>query len=135
MIRGPDPMFSPFQEEHDQFRSMVRAFVEREIRPYVDQWEKDRLFPNELFRKAADLGTPGQIEEFLKPALRGEKVAALGVSEPAAGSDVAGILTVARKDGSDYVIDGQKTFITNGTRADFITIFVKTKPNAGTHGC
>src|SRR5260221_12562828 len=59
MIRGPDPMFSPFQEEHDQFRSMVRAFVEREIRPYVDQWEKDRLFPNELFRKAGELGILG----------------------------------------------------------------------------
>src|SRR5260221_7853661 len=59
MIRGPDPMFSPFQEEHDQFRSMVRAFVEREIRPYVDQWEKDRLFPSELFRKAGALGILG----------------------------------------------------------------------------
>jgi citronellyl-CoA dehydrogenase len=83
----------------------------------------------------ADLGTPAQIEEFLKPALRGDKIAALGVSEPGAGSDVAGIRTVARADGDDFVIDGQKTFITNGTRADFVTLLVKTQPDGGAHGC
>lgn len=80
-----------------------------------------------------DLGTKEQIEEFLMPALRGEKIAALGVSEPGAGSDVAGIRTVARRDGGDYVISGQKTFITNGTQADFVTLMVKTNPDAG-HG-
>ena len=53
-----------------------------------------------------DLGTKEQIEEFLTPAIRGEKIAALGVSEPNAGSDVAGIQTVAKKDGDDYVING-----------------------------
>jgi citronellyl-CoA dehydrogenase len=68
-----------------------------------------------------DLGTREQIDEFLKPALSGDRVAALGVSEPAAGSDVAGIKTTARKDGDDYVLNGQKTFITNGTRADFVS--------------
>jgi citronellyl-CoA dehydrogenase len=82
-----------------------------------------------------DLGTPEQIEEFLKPALSGDKVAALGVSEPAAGSDVAGIKTFAKKDGDDYIINGQKTFITNGTRADFVTLLVKTNPESGSHGC
>lgn len=83
----------------------------------------------------SDLGTKEQIEEFLKPALAGDKVAALGVSEPAAGSDVAGIKTVAQRDGDDYVISGQKTFITNGTRADFVTLLAKTNPQAGAHGC
>src|SRR5947209_4388420 len=83
----------------------------------------------------SDLGTPEQIEEFLKPALRGDRIASLGVSEPAAGSDVAGIRTVARKDGDDYVISGSKTFITNGTRADFVTMLVKTAPERGAHGC
>ncbi|NUO54597.1 MAG: acyl-CoA dehydrogenase [Polyangiaceae bacterium] len=83
----------------------------------------------------SDLGTKEQIEEFLKPALAGDKIASLGVSEPAAGSDVAGIKTVAKKDGGDYVINGQKTFITNGTRADFITLLAKTNPEAGAHGC
>jgi citronellyl-CoA dehydrogenase len=83
----------------------------------------------------ADLGTKEQIDEFLRPALAGDKISSLGVSEPAAGSDVAGILTVARKDGDDYVINGQKTFITNGTRADFITLLAKTSPDKGAHGC
>ncbi|MFO0549786.1 MAG: acyl-CoA dehydrogenase family protein [Polyangiaceae bacterium] len=83
----------------------------------------------------SDIGTKEQIEEFLIPALRGDKIASLGVSEPAAGSDVAGIQTVARRDGSDYVINGSKTFITNGTRADFVTLLVKTNPDAGAHGC
>ncbi len=82
-----------------------------------------------------DLGTPEQIEEFLKPALRGERIASLGVSEPGAGSDVAGIRTVARRDGDDYLISGQKTFITNGTRASFVTMLVKTNPEHGAHGC
>jgi citronellyl-CoA dehydrogenase len=82
----------------------------------------------------SDLGTKEQIEEFLKPALRGERIAAIGVSEPGAGSDVAGLRTTARKDGDDYVINGQKTFITNGTRADFITLMVKTDPEAGHAG-
>ena len=78
-----------------------------------------------------DLGTNEQKEEFLEPAIRGEKIAALGVSEPNAGSDVAGIQTVARRDGDDYVINGSKTFITNGTRADFVTLLVKTRPERG----
>ncbi len=83
----------------------------------------------------SDLGTKDQIEEFLKPALAGDVVVSLGVSEPAAGSDVAGIKTVARKDGDDYVINGSKTFITNGTRCDWVTLLVKTNPEAGAHGC
>ncbi len=83
----------------------------------------------------SELGTQEQIDEFLAPALRGEKVAALGISEPAAGSDVAGIRTHARRDGGDYVINGQKTFITNGTRADFVTLLAKTDPDRGAHGC
>lgn len=83
----------------------------------------------------SDLGTDEQIETFLKPALSGDKVAAIGVSEPGAGSDVAGIQTTARRDGDDYVLNGQKTFITNGTRCDFITLLAKTNPDQGAHGC
>jgi len=82
-----------------------------------------------------DLGTKEQIAEFLTPAIHGDKIAALGVSEPNAGSDVAGIQTWAKKDGDDYVINGSKTYITNGTRADFVTLLVKTNPEAGAHGC
>ena len=182
-------MPSPYREEHDQFRRTVRQFVEKELAPFADEWEKNELFPNEVFKRAgelglfaahypeehggaggdywfsmakaeelprgmsagvsmgllvqgdmatpciSDLGTKEQIEEFLKPALRGEKIASLGVSEPDAGSDVAGIKTWAKRDGDDYIINGSKTYITNGTRADFVTLLVKTNPETGTHGC
>ncbi len=76
-----------------------------------------------------EVGSDEQKEEFLVPALKGEKIAALGVSEPGAGSDVAGIRTTAKKDGDDYIINGQKTWITNGTRADFITLAARTDPD------
>jgi citronellyl-CoA dehydrogenase len=181
-------MATPYTESHQMFRKTVRDFCERELRPHMDQWEEDELFPRWVFEKAgelgifgahypeehggsggdywysiakaeelprcgsagvpmalmvqsdmatpvlSDLGSPEQIEEFLKPALRGEKIAALGVSEPGCGSDVAGMRTWARKDGDDYVINGSKTFITNGTRADFITLMLKTQPEAGHAG-
>ncbi len=65
-------------------------------------------------------------QTWLAPAIRGERIGAIGVSEPGAGSDVASIATRAHRDGGDYVISGQKTFITNGTRADFITLAVRT---------
>jgi citronellyl-CoA dehydrogenase len=73
-----------------------------------------------------EIGTKEQKEEFLAPCIRGEKVAALGVSEPNCGSDVAALRTTAKKDGGDYVINGQKTYITNGAFADFITLAVRT---------
>ena len=182
-------MPSPFREEHDHFRNTVRQFATKELAPFVDAWEEAELFPNEVFKRAgelgilgahypeehggaggdywfsvakaeelprclsagvsmgllvqsdmatpviSDLGTKDQIEEFLKPALRGEKIVALGVSEPNAGSDVAGIQTWAKRDGDDWIINGAKTYITNGTRSDFVTLLVKTNPEAGAHGC
>ena len=73
-----------------------------------------------------EIGTDEQKRTFLEPALKGEKIAALGVSEPGAGSDVANLKTTARKVGDDYVINGSKMWITNGTRADFITLGVRT---------
>ncbi|MEM1030802.1 MAG: acyl-CoA dehydrogenase family protein [Myxococcota bacterium] len=182
-------MWQPFTEQHQHFRKMVRSFVEKELAPHIDEWEKDELFPNWVFKRAgelgihgahyaeehggaggdywfsvakseeycrvggagvgmgllvqsdmatpviADVGTTQQVDEFLVPALRGDKIAALGVSEPGAGSDVAGIRTHAKRDGDDYLISGQKTFITNGTRADFVTMLTKTRPEAGAQGC
>ena len=73
-----------------------------------------------------EIGTDEQKKLFLAPALAGEKIAALGVSEPDAGSDVANLKTTARRVGDDYVINGAKMWITNGTRADFITLAVRT---------
>jgi len=182
-------MPSPFREEHEHFRKTVRQFAQKELAPYAEEWEKAEYFPNEVFKRAgelgifaahypesvgglggdywfavakseelthcrmggvtmgllvqgdmatpviADLGTKEQIDEFLRPALAGEKIVALGVSEPNAGSDVAGIQTWAKKDGDDYIINGAKTFITNGVRADFVTLLVKTAPDQGAHGC
>ena len=81
-----------------------------------------------------DLGSREVKDEFLAPAIRGDKIAALGVSEPGAGSDVAGLRTTARAVGDEYVINGSKTYITNGTRADFVTLMVKTDPDAGHSG-
>ncbi len=74
----------------------------------------------------ADLGTDEQKREFLAPAIRGEKVAALAISEPDTGSDVAAIRTVARRDGGDLVVSGSKMWITNGARADFLALAVRT---------
>src|SRR5262249_18358445 len=68
----------------------------------------------------AELGTSDQKDEFLRPAVAGETIASLGISEPGGGSDVAALKTKARIDGGDLVISGQKLWITNGTRADFI---------------
>jgi citronellyl-CoA dehydrogenase len=172
--------FPPFTDEHKIFRKSVKDFVAKELAPNADQWEKDKWFPDEVFRKMGKLGylglrhpeesggagvdywytvcfaeeltrsqsaglnmgvmvqtdmaTPVLSElgndeikkEFVEPAIKGEKIAALGVSEPGAGSDVANVRTTAKKDGSDYIINGSKTFITNGKRADFITLAVRT---------
>jgi citronellyl-CoA dehydrogenase len=181
-------MIERFGEEHEAFRRTVRAFVDKELAPNVDEWERDELFPDWVFKRAgelgilgahypeehgggggdywfsaakaeeycymgsggvamgllvqsdmatpciSDLGTREQIDEFLVPALQGDRIVALGVSEPGAGSDVAGIRTTARKVGGDYVVNGAKTYITNGTRASFITLLCKTDPEAGYGG-
>src|SRR5260370_7942984 len=73
-----------------------------------------------------ELGTEEQKAEFLPRAVKGEWIGALGISEPGGGSDVAAIKTRARVDGDDLVISGQKLWITNGTRCDFIVLAVRT---------
>jgi citronellyl-CoA dehydrogenase len=169
-----------FTEQHQMFRKTVRDFAEKEIAPYSLEWDREGIFPREIFKKAGDLGLLGinkgedvggsaldywytvaygesmayarnagvgmallvqsdmatpiidkigsdeVKQEFLVPAIKGEKIAALGVTEPDAGSDVANLRTTARRVGDDYVLNGQKTFITNGTRADFVTMAVRT---------
>jgi alkylation response protein AidB-like acyl-CoA dehydrogenase len=71
-------------------------------------------------------GTEEQKQRYLAPAVRGEKIACIGITEPDAGSDVAGIKTRAVRDGDDWVINGSKTYITNGLRADYIVLMTKT---------
>lgn len=167
-------------EDHDAFRATVASFVEREIRPHVDEWEAAGIVDRELYTKAgragflglryapewggsgldflatcvlceelakgdsigtavgllahcefacstiADEASDELRAEFLAPAIRGERIGAIGVTEPHAGSDVGAIRTTARREGGDWVISGSKTFISNGSRADFITLAVRT---------
>jgi alkylation response protein AidB-like acyl-CoA dehydrogenase len=79
-------------------------------------------------------GTEEQKQRYLAPAIRGEKISCLGITEPDAGSDVSGIKTRAVRDGDEWVINGSKTYITNGHRADFIVLVAKTDPDAGYDG-
>ncbi|MGI8726195.1 MAG: acyl-CoA dehydrogenase family protein, partial [Solirubrobacterales bacterium] len=76
------------------------------------------------------LGTEDLKKRYLEPGIKGKKIGCLGITEPGAGSDVAGIRTTAVRDGDEYVINGSKIFITNGTRADFIVLVTKTDPEA-----
>ena len=168
-----------FTEEHQIFRTSVRKFVEKEIKPHIDHWEDEELFPVELYKKAANagflgleypeayggspcdkfmniayteemiragsvglvaglgsysiamppvlsMGTEKQKQKFLVPVLKGEKISALGITEPNAGSDVANIRTRAVRNGDHYIVNGSKTFITSGCRAHFITTAVRT---------
>ncbi len=73
-------------------------------------------------------GSEALKQRVIPPVLRGEKIAALAVTEPSGGSDVAAVRTTAVRDGDHYVVNGEKTFITSGMRADFITVAVRTDP-------
>ncbi len=174
---------SPFTEEHQQLRASIRRWVDDELVPHVPDWEAAGMFPDEVFRRAGELGflglsvpvddggqgadywatvvfleeiarasgsigmalsvqtdmatppirqfgTPEQKVRYLEPALRGEKIAAVGISEPDAGSDVAAIRTRAERDADGWVLNGAKTYITNGVRADFVTMVVRTSPSS-----
>jgi acyl-CoA dehydrogenase len=105
----------------------VVAYVEELVRSRSAGLNMAMLVQGEMATPViAALGTDEQKREFLAPALRGEKIAALAISEPDAGSDVAALRTSARRDGDDLVVNGSKTWITNGTRADFLTLAVRT---------
>jgi citronellyl-CoA dehydrogenase len=107
----------------------VTAFCEELVRSHNAGVNMALLVQSQMATPIiGEIGTDEQKREFLAPALAGEKIAALGVSEPGAGSDVANIKTTARRVGDDYVINGSKMWITNGTRADFITLAVRTGP-------
>jgi len=169
-----------FDPNHQLIRDAVRRFVEREIRPFVDEWEEAEGFPRELYLKAGaagilgmgypealggshegdvfakvaaseelmrcgsaglvaglgslDIGLP-PVVKWGRPALRervapqvlsGEKIMALAITEPGGGSDVANLQTRAVRDGDCYRVNGSKTFITSGIRADFYTVAVRT---------
>lgn len=79
-------------------------------------------------------GTEAQKESWLPPMARGEKIGAIAMTEPGIGSDLKSLRTTARRDGDSYVINGQKTFITNGANSDLVIVACKTDPAAGTRG-
>lgn len=166
--------------ERAQLRSTVRAFAERHILPYQDDWEREGELPLDLHKQAADVGLLGlgfaeeaggsggdlidatilgeelhyvgvaggvfsslltcgialphliaandraQIERWVQPTLSGEKIGSLAITEPGGGSDVGHLTTAAVRDGDDYIVNGAKTYITSGVRADFVVTAVRT---------
>ena len=169
-------------------RKAVREFVDKEINPFMDDWEAKGEAPlHELFKKMGDLGflgiryepkyggqgldywydtvfleelgrvrgsgipmaiavqthmaTPAIAEfgseylkeTYLKPAIAGDMVGSIAVTEPGAGSDVSALQTTAQKDGDVYILNGSKTYITNGTQADFLTLLARNGDDPGYH--
>ncbi|GAB2701415.1 acyl-CoA dehydrogenase family protein [Nocardia thraciensis] len=166
--------------ERRELRATVRGFVEREILPSLDDWERAGEIPRELHKKAGALGLLGiqfpesgggaggdgidaaivceemhqagasgglfaslftcgiavphiiasgnaeHIERWAKPTLAGEKIGSLAITEPGGGSDVGHLTTSAVRDGDHYIVNGAKTYITSGTRADFVVTAVRT---------
>ena len=182
--RRPIP---PFTEEHEQFRAVIRRFVAAELAPRAAEWEQARSFPDDVFRRLAELGylglkfpaqyggdddivadavfaeelsrcgsgglaagigahigialppiarfgTEQQKQRYLVPGIRGERIAALAITEPDAGSDVASIRTHARKVDGGWLVNGAKTFITGGVRAHALVTAVRTSAGGGHHG-
>lgn len=178
------PLYEPV---HEEFRSLCRAFLDREAVPYHAGWEKAGLVDRAVWRKAGaagllgfdvaeeyggggqqdfrfntvlteeivragcsglgfglhndvvapyltELTTAEQRKRWLPGFCSGDMITAIAMSEPAAGSDLAGVRTAAVRDGDTYVLNGQKTFITNGELADLVIVVTKTAPDKGAHG-
>ena len=172
----------PYTEEHEMLRDAFKKFIEKEIAPYHEGWEKDGVVPRELWEKAGEngflcpwadekyggiegdflysvimteeltkagasgfalglhndivvpyiyaFGNDEQRDRWMPGLTSGELISAVAMTEPGAGSDLQGIKTTAVKDGDSYVINGQKTFISNGLLADVVIIAAKTDPDA-----
>ncbi|HEX6517856.1 MAG TPA: acyl-CoA dehydrogenase family protein [Nocardioidaceae bacterium] len=176
-----------FEPEHESFRATVRSFVEREIAPYHDQWEKDGIVSREVWQAAGrqgllgfaideeyggggtsdfrynvvvneelarsgyygaafplfndmiapyftSLATEEQKRRWFPRLASGDAIAAIAMTEPGAGSDLQGIRTTAADKGDHYVLNGQKTFISNGILADLVVVVARTDPEAGVKG-
>ena len=176
-----------FDQEHEAFREAVGTFLDKEVVPFHDQWERDGIVDREVWAKAGAQGLLGlQLDEeyggggtpdfrynvvigeemtrrgvygpaftlfndMIVPYLTasaseeqrrrwfpglcsGETIAAIAMSEPGAGSDLQGIRTSAVDAGDHYVLNGQKTFISNGILADLVVVVARTDPDAGHQG-
>lgn len=177
-----------FSEEHQLFRASFKDFLQKEVVPYIEQWEKSGTIDRFIWKKFGDMGFLGISypeaygglnldlfymvilleelqkikssgfaaaiwahvylamthlnaegderikKEYLAPSIAGEKIGALCISEPFGGSDVAGMRTMAIKKDDKYIINGSKTFITNGVYADYYIVAAKTDPLQGNKG-
>ncbi|MEQ3654057.1 MAG: acyl-CoA dehydrogenase family protein [Glaciecola sp.] len=175
-------------EEIEMFRDMVLRFLEQEVAPHYEEWEKNHHMPREMWNTMGNagmllvdfdekygaagasfevcqmiqeemcrmnfhslatgynihanivapyilnIGTQQQCDRWLPGMASGEVLTALAMTEPGAGSDVAGMRTNVVKDGDDYILNGSKTFITNGNSADMIIVCAKTDPSLGAKG-
>jgi alkylation response protein AidB-like acyl-CoA dehydrogenase len=178
---------SIYTQEHEDFRSTVREFLEREVVPHHEQWEKDGQVSREVWTKAgaqgllcfdvdeeyggsgvkdfrynmvvaeeisrvgasglgfpvhtdvivpyiSSLGTDEQKRRWLPGVVSGELISAIAMTEPGAGSDLQGIRTSAVDKGDHYVLNGSKTFISNGIMSDLVIVVARTNPDAGHQG-
>ncbi len=178
---------SIYEQEHHDFRSTVRAFMEKEVVPFHDQWEKDGQVSREVWTKAGEagllcfdvdeayggmgvhdfrysmviaeeiskvgasglgfpvhtdiivpyissLGTDEQKQRWLPGLVSGELISSIAMTEPGAGSDLQGIRTSAVDKGDHYVLNGSKTFISNGIMSDLVIVVCRTDPDAGHQG-
>ena len=177
-----------FTEEHQLFRKSFQEFLQKEVVPHIDKWEKTGEIERFVWKKFGEMGYFGinysekyggldldlfytiifleelqkinsggfaaamwahaylamthinkegdeRIKEkYLVPSIAGEKIGCLCITEPHAGSDVAGMKTTARKDGEKYIINGSKTFITNGVYSDYLVVAAKTNPELQNKG-
>ena len=171
-----------FTEEHEVFRKSFRDFLQKEVSPHIDKWEKTGTIERFIWKKFGEMGyfglnSPEEFgglnldifytiifleelqkinsggfaaamwahvylamthvtkegddrikKEYLTPSIEGDKIGCLCISEPFGGSDVAGMRTTAVKKGNSYVINGSKTFITNGVYSDYLVVAAKTNP-------
>ena len=177
-----------FTEEHELFRKSLKDFLQKEVVPHIDKWEKTGTVERFIWAKMGEMGffglnSPEEYgglnldlfytvifleelqkinsagfaanmwahaylamthlnkegsheikEKYLAPSITGEKIGCLCITEPFGGSDVSGMRTTAVKDGENYIINGSKTFITNGIYSDYLVVAAKTSPELGGKG-
>ena len=177
-----------FTEEHEAFRQSLKEFLQREVAPHIEKWEKEGSIERFIWKKVGEMGyfglnvpeAYGGLEldlfytvifleelqkinsggfaaamwahaylamthvnkegddrikkEYLTPSVEGDKIGCLCVTEPFGGSDVAGMRSTAVKNGDHYILNGSKTFITNGVSCDYMVVAAKTHPELGNKG-
>ena len=177
-----------FTEEHELFRKSLKDFLQKEVVPHIEKWEKTGAIERFIWKKFGEMGFFGIAypesyggmnldlfytvvfleelqkikssgfaaaiwahtylamthlnaegdekikQDYLVPSILGDKIGALCITEPFGGSDVAGMRTTAVKVGNKYIINGSKTFITNGVYADYYVVAAKTSPELGNKG-